>query len=105
MALSGRDESEAEVEVHVDLYGSFREAAKTSRLSVKLPGVGTVRELLQRLAAGYGPSFQAALFQDDGELKHDAVLLLNQAVLTMRELDRALRTGDRVTLYQTISGG
>ncbi|MEM2904372.1 MAG: MoaD/ThiS family protein, partial [Candidatus Bathyarchaeia archaeon] len=65
----------------------------------------TVRELLQGLTAKFGERFEAALLGEDGALKHDAVLLLNQAVLTMRELGRVLKTGDRVTLYQTISGG
>ena len=91
--------------VQVDLYGGFRELAGTPRLMVKLPDAGTISELLRLLVARYGEEFKETLLQDDGWLRFDAVLLLNQIVLTIRDLGRALRAGDRLTLYQTITGG
>jgi len=74
------------VEVRVDRYGGFREAVGTSRLNVKLSEAETVRGLLQHLTAYHGPRFQSALLEENGVLRHDAVLLLNEAVMTIRDL-------------------
>jgi len=74
------------VEVRVDLYGGFREAVGTSCLNVKLSEAETMRGLLQHLTANHDPRFQSDLLEENGVLRHDAVLLLNEAVMTIRDL-------------------
>ncbi|MBI4288530.1 MAG: MoaD/ThiS family protein [Chloroflexi bacterium] len=86
------------MKVEVRLFGTYKEAAKTSILQEELNGVATLGGLLDRLATRYGAAF---------ENLHDAnsgVLIIRNADIT-RELDIKLAEGDVVKLVPAVPGG
>lgn len=86
------------MKVEVRLFGTYKEAARTSVLQEDLNGVATLGGLLDRLVGRYGGAF---------ENLHDAnsgVLIIRNADIT-RDLDMKLAEGDVVKLVPAVPGG
>ena len=86
------------MKVEVRLFGTYKEAAKTSVLQEELTGVVTLGGLLDKLSKRYGGTF---------ENLHDAnsgVLIIRNADIT-RELNLKLADGDVVKLVPAVPGG
>ena len=77
--------------VHVRLFASYREAARTSRLDLALPDGARVSDLIHQLAADL-PSLLAAR----------GMVAVNH---TYVGADTLLRDGDEVALIPPVSGG
>lgn len=97
--------ADAEAEVLVRLYGALMEAAGQGELKVRAPNPLSVGGLLDRLREGLGEEFKGLLVYEDGGLREDILLLLNNRVLSLRDLGTRLGNGDGLSLMKVISGG
>lgn len=86
------------MKIEVRLFGTYKEAAKTSVLHEDLDGVSTLGALLDRLAKRYGGTFERLADTNSG------VLILRNADIT-RELETKLADGDVVKLVPAVPGG
>lgn len=86
------------MKVEVRLFGTFKEAAKTTVVHEELNGAATLGGLLDKLHQHYGAAFANL---------HDAnsgTLIICNADIT-RELDLKLNDGDVVKLVPAVPGG
>src|SRR5260370_14302896 len=89
--LSGVAETASQICIHVRLFASYREAARTSRLDTPLPVGARVRDLIDVLAASI-PSL----------LTTRGLVAVNHTYVTV---ETTLKDGDEVALIPPVSGG
>jgi molybdopterin converting factor small subunit len=94
-----------EVEILVRLYGPFLEAVGKGELRISCPRLSSLRALLELLRQSLGEKFEALLLNENGNLQDDVLLLLNNKVLSIRDMDLKLNDGDELCLIKVISSG
>lgn len=90
-------------------FGMIRQATRVREESVTLPEPARVADLLAALVARHGEDLREALFEADGQVKQEVVILAEGAnVLTGDGVRTPLHAGDRteiVALGSAVTGG
>lgn len=99
MGLTGK------IEVLIKLYGPFLEAAGEGELKIGSPAPSSLKALLDLLRGFLGKKFEGLLLDGEGNLQDDVLLLLNNRVMSIRDLETELKNGDEISIIKLISGG
>ncbi|MBS7609339.1 MoaD/ThiS family protein [Candidatus Bathyarchaeota archaeon] len=93
------------IEVLVKLYGPFWEIAGDGELKICSPAPSNLKTLLDLLRGSLGKKFEELLIDGEGNLQDDVLLLLNNRILSIRDVESELKNGDEISIIKLISGG
>jgi len=93
------------MEVHLDLYGPFREATGRKRITREVGADATVGELL-RAAGDDHPELAEGLFEEDGSVAPSPTVTVEGTPIARGEAEGTpLSDGDVVRVSPPIKGG
>ncbi len=93
--------------VKVQYMGQIRAIANTREEELEIPSNAMVQQLLSKLSAMYGKSFDGEVFTEDGaNIRDDLTVAVNgTAIRQLDYLDTRLKQNDVVTLFPIFPGG
>jgi len=87
-------------------FGSFRETVNRNEEHVSVRLNLTVYQLLHELASRYGAAFREEVFSDDGSLRDDLMVSVNETLANQAKIGNAkVADGDVITLLPIFLGG
>ena len=94
------------IDVRAEFYGNLRDMTGRAVEVVQLPRGATVRDMLERLSAVYGPEFKRFLVDpQSGELWVHFSVALNNDLVGKGDLDQPLQPNDVIRFLYPITGG
>jgi len=98
--------TESLADIQLKYFGSIKVAAGKGNDEVAFTPNTSVLELLLKLSDAYYESFRSELFQDNGNLRDDLMLMRNGAIIDRtRAAEIILESGDSIGLLPTFPGG
>jgi len=95
------------VKIRVQYFGSFRETTGHNEEEVEISSEATVHELLLKLSSLYGPTFKNEVFQENGKIIRDDLMVSINGSLSNQEKITCTRveSGDVIMLLPIFIGG
>ena len=94
------------MKIQVRFIATLRHVLGVKSVDLEIPRPMKLLEVLNLLAEKYGEKFRKAIFDENGKVKSEFLILVNDAEISvLNEINTEISDGDVITLLPTIHGG
>ena len=94
------------MKIQVRFIATLRHVLGVKSVDLEIPRPMKLLEVLNLLAEKYGEKLRKAIFDENGKVKSEFLILVNDAEISvLNEINTEISDGDVITLLPTIHGG
>jgi len=94
------------LKIQVRFIATLRHVLGVKSVDLEIPRPMKLLEVLNLLAEKYGEKLRKAIFDENGKVKSEFLILVNDAEISvLNEINTEISDGDVITLLPTIHGG
>jgi len=97
---------QSSIRIQVKFLASLKHILGVKNVDLEISQPMKLIEVLNLLVEKYGEKFREAVFDEEGKVRNELLILVNDAEISvLNGLDTKISDGDTITLLPTVHGG